>query len=115
MKKIEFEVFAFVFSLIPLVLFFSSFEATYIGYGLITIFVAFFLEGKTQKGLRNSFMFVPKELTYVVAILVFFPCIVTFLCFLVYEDISDAYWAFAMCCWAFGAASNGIYNARKET
>lgn len=72
MKKIEFEVFAFVFSLIPLVIFFSSFEATYIGYGLITIFVAFFLEGKTQKGLRNSFMFVPKEPTYVVATLVFF-------------------------------------------
>lgn len=113
MKKIEFELFAVVFSLLPLTVYFLNFDIKRSLYGLLTITIAYILESKSRHG-DERFMFIPREYSIVVAVLVFLPSAVTFICFHIYDDITDAYWAFAMCCWAFGASLNGFIHALKE-
>ncbi|WP_334019233.1 hypothetical protein [Alteromonas sp. S015] len=110
MKKSEFELFALIFSIVPVIVFVSNVEPKLIIYGLINIAVASIVSYRNEIQLPKG-QSIPSALASVTSILIFTPSIISLFCFWHYTDINNAYWAFFLNCWAFGAATTGFIKS----
>ena len=112
MKKIELEIFAAIFTFIPLLAFLTVMSKKAIVYGLIMSI--FFFPYNIYQREKNAFniLFIPKEFCWLYAFIIFTPLIVTIVCFHLYTNINGAYWAFYMCIIAFTGALFELFSAK---
>lgn len=113
MKLLEFEIFSFVFVLIPWGAYLLITQISNILYGGVVITLICLIKNNyaTEDPLPDS---IPDEFSVLAGIIVFTPLILTISCFYIYDSLDDAFWVFIMSSCILGNSISGLISIIKQ-
>lgn len=113
MKLIEFEVFSFIFVVIPWGAYIHITQMNNMFYGFLVVGVAcvFNLKDTSEDQIPEI---ISNEFSGIAAITVFTPLLLTTICFYIYDSLDDAFWVFILSSWTLGAIVAGLISLLKR-